>query len=319
MNNLAKETPNAFAPRTDRDLVAELLASKRSPNTSRAYIKDLRDFFTMMTGQEPSRELVTSFLELDRFSAVSIVMEYKGKLIAKGLAEATVNRRLCALRSLVNYALMVGLCSWSLADVKGEKRVAYRDTTGIKPAQFKLMLKQCDLKTEVGKRNYAILCLLWDNALRRGELVKTDVKDFDPLEQKLTILGKGRGTQTETVFLTSSTIAAISDWLAARGIDNPVAPLFTSLSCACPGHRLNPSSIDRIVSQIAFKAGINKRISPHRLRHSSITAFLDASGGNVRAAQRLSRHVNLDTLQVYDDNRMNMQGEASELLASLRG
>jgi len=45
---------------------------------------------------------------------------------------------------------------------------------------------------------------------------------------------------------------------------------------------------------------------------------LDASGGNVRAAQRLSRHTSLNTLQVYDDNRQDLQGEASEILASLR-
>jgi integrase/recombinase XerC len=92
-----------------------------------------------------------------------------------------------------------------------------------------------------------------------------------------------------------------------------------AFSRAYPGHRLNGSSIDRIVSTIAKQAGIGKRISPHRLRHSSITAFLDASGGKVRAAQRLSRHLKLDTLQIYDDNRQDIQGEASELLASLRG
>ncbi|MFW6295640.1 MAG: tyrosine-type recombinase/integrase [Halothece sp.] len=298
--------------------MAELLADKRSPNTCRAYIKDLKDFFMTMAGSEPSRELIAEFLKLERFQALSIVLEYKAKLIEKGLAEATVNRRLSALRSLVNHARKVGLCEWTLSDVKGEKVTRYRDTTGIKPAQFKLMLQQCDLETPVGKRDYAILCLLWDNALRRGELVKTNVRDFDPEEKKLTILGKGRGSQTEEVSLTSSTVAVIADWLAVRGVVHPNDPLFISFSRAYPEHRLDPSSIDRIVSTIAKQAGIKKRISPHRLRHSSITAFLDASGGNVRAAQRLSRHLNLDTLQIYDDNRQDMQGEASELLASLR-
>jgi integrase/recombinase XerC len=100
------------------------------------------------------------------------------------------------LRSLVNHARKVGLCAWTLSDVKGEKVARYRDTTGISPGQFKLMLQQCDLGTTVGKRDYAILCLLWDNALRRGELVKTNVRDFDPEGKKLTILGKGWGTQT---------------------------------------------------------------------------------------------------------------------------
>ncbi|MEC4807092.1 MAG: tyrosine-type recombinase/integrase [Jaaginema sp. PMC 1079.18] len=318
MNSLARSQSHGFVPRTDRDLVAELLANKRSPNTCRAYLKDLKDFFRTMGGGEPTRELITQFLQLDRFSAVSIVLEYKACLIARGLSEATVNRRLSALRSLVNHARQVGLCQWSLADVKGEPITLYRDTTGITVAQFKQILQQCDLTTPRGKRDRAILCLLWDNALRRGELVKTNIKDFDAQVGQLTILGKGRGTQTETISLTPSTVKALQTWLAERQPVNPQDPLFTSVSRACFGHRLNPSSIDRLVSQYAKAAGIQKRISPHRLRHSSITAFLDASGGNVRAAQRLSRHAKLDTLQIYDDNRQNLQGEASQLLASLR-
>jgi integrase/recombinase XerC len=318
MKNLALAGGSFLSQSVSRDLVAELVADKRSHNTQRAYVKDLRDFFSTMTGQEPSPAVVASFLQLDRFSARAIVLNYKAQLIERGLSEATVNRRLSAIKSLVNHACMVGLCDWSLVDIKGEKVRTYRDTTGITPEEFKLMLAVCERHTLPGKRDYAILCLLWDNSLRRGELVKTNIKDFDPEAKKLTIIGKGRGTQSEKVSLTTSTVAALQDWLDARGVVSPLDPLFISLNRVCPGHRLDGSSIDRIVSTIALAAGIKKRISPHRLRHSSITAFLDASGGNIRAAQRLSRHAKLDTLRIYDDNRQDMQGEASDLLASLR-
>ena len=60
-----------------------------------------------------------------------------------------------------------------------------------------------------------------------------------------------------------------------------------------------------------------RRVSPHRLRHSSITAFLDASGGNLRAAQALSRHRNQNTLNLYDDNRRQEQKGASGMLEDL--
>jgi integrase/recombinase XerC len=62
---------------------------------------------------------------------------------------------------------------------------------------------------------------------------------------------------------------------------------------------------------------VGKRISPHKVRHSSITTFLDASNGDVRTAQRLSRHSRLDTLMIYDDNRQGLQGKASIVLADL--
>lgn len=77
-----------------RDLVAELLAAKRSVNTRRAYEKDLYDFFTTMTEQEPHPALVREFLRLNRFAAVAVVLKYKAKLIDKGLKEATINRRI---------------------------------------------------------------------------------------------------------------------------------------------------------------------------------------------------------------------------------
>jgi integrase/recombinase XerC len=58
-------------------------------------------------------------------------------------------------------------------------------------------------------------------------------------------------------------------------------------------------------------------MSPHRVRHSSIAAALDATDGNVRKVQKLSRHANLDTLMRYDDNRRKDQLEVTELLDEL--
>ncbi|NJM67993.1 MAG: hypothetical protein HC851_21180 [Acaryochloris sp. RU_4_1] len=58
-------------------------------------------------------------------------------------------------------------------------------------------------------------------------------------------------------------------------------------------------------------------MSPHRVRHSSITAALEATGGNVRAVQQLSRHAKPETVMRYDDNRNNLQGEVTELLSGL--
>jgi len=55
-------------------------------------------------------------------------------------------------------------------------------------------------------------------------------------------------------------------------------------------------------------------MSPHRIRHSAITAALDATDGNVRKVQKLSRHKNLNTLMIYDHNRGRDQQDVTELL-----
>ena len=96
-------------------------------------------------------------------------------------------------------------------------------------------------------------------------------------------------------------------------------PLFIALDHNYLGHRLTGTAIYGIVSTIARSAGITKRMSPHRMRHSAITAALDATDGNVRKVQKLSRHKKLDTLMVYDDNRGNMQSQVSDLLGNILG
>jgi integrase/recombinase XerC len=63
---------------------------------------------------------------------------------------------------------------------QGEKIVGYRDTTGVDTKTFELILQQCDLATLAGKRDCALLRLLWGNALRRNEISQLSVCDFDP-------------------------------------------------------------------------------------------------------------------------------------------
>jgi site-specific recombinase XerD len=83
-----------FAQPSAATLVERLLADKRSEHTKKAYAKDLKDFFRTTTGREPTAQMVTAFLGLERAEAKSVVLDYKAKLIERGLSEATVNRRL---------------------------------------------------------------------------------------------------------------------------------------------------------------------------------------------------------------------------------
>ncbi len=314
-----------FAPLLDEDpdVLQQLLADKRSPNTKRAYEKDVNDFFRTMTGKPPSPDSVLEFLHLEGSQAVAVVLKYKALLVngdgqRAALSEATVNRRLAAIKSLVQMGRKLGTCCFTLEDIKGEKTQKYRDTTGIDAATFTQILQQCDRATLAGKRDYALLRLLWGNALRRNEVSQLNLADFDRVGGTLRILGKGRGTQAETIEVGAVTVAAIGDWLEARGGSNsPSVPLFTSLDFASAGHRLTGDGIRKIVVRHCEKAGITKQMSPHRIRHSAITAALDATDGNVRKVQKLSRHRKLDTLMIYDDNRSRDQGDITELLDNL--
>jgi integrase/recombinase XerC len=307
----------SFDISTTPDVLQQLLEDKRSPNTRAAYEKDLRDFFKETSGKLPTPDLVLEFLHLERGQAVSLVLKYKTKLFERGLSEATVNRRLAAVRALVAKGRALGIASFTLEDVKGEKVQKYRDTTGIDPDTFKRLLAWCDRTTLAGQRDYALLRLLWGNALRRNEVSQLNIGDFDPAAATLRILGKGRGTQCEVIDLGDATVEAIAQWLEASGGKRPDAPLFTALDFHNRGHRLTGDGLRRIVVRLCDQAGIKKPMSPHRIRHSAITAALDATDGNVRKVQKLSRHRQLDTLMVYDDNRAKDQREVTGLLDGL--
>ena len=71
---------------------------------------------------------------------------------------------------------------------------------------------------------------------------------------------------------------------------------------------MSPAAFGRMVGVLAKRAGID-HVRPHGLRHAAITAALDASGGDLRAAQRFSRHRDPRTLCLYDDNRKDLGGD----------
>ncbi|MDJ0590007.1 MAG: tyrosine-type recombinase/integrase [Pleurocapsa sp. MO_226.B13] len=323
--SLATKIGSSFPLDEAPDVVAKLLASIRSPNTRRAYQKDLGDFFRVIIDREPSPDLVLEFLHLEQTQAVSLVIDYKAKLIEQKLKSATINRRLAAIKSLTTIGRQIGVCNYTLEDVKGEKIQPYRDTKGVDRDQMievlSLARQAKNAKTHrsrlKGIRDYAILRLLWGNALRRGEIAAMSLGDFDSEANTLLIIGKGSNGEKETISLATKTANAILEWLEVRGEDHPHAPLFIAVDNANYGKRLGGNAIYTMVDKLCAAAGISKKMSPHRIRHSAITAALDATDGNIRKVQKLSRHKDLNTVMTYDDNRNNHQDEMSHLLDDL--
>jgi integrase/recombinase XerC len=93
---------------------------------------------------------------------------------------------------------------------------------------------------------------------------------------------------------------------ASKAIDLIIRRIWRSLAYNGNGKRLSGESIRQLVSGLCKKVGITKQMSPHRIRHSSITTVLDKNNGNYRATQRFSRHTKPDTVMKYDDNRSKL-------------
>nr|WP_017655383.1 site-specific integrase [Fortiea contorta] len=167
------------ATEDEQDVIALMLANIRAPSTRREYQKDLRKFFVAMTGIEPNVDSVLEFLHLTEKRAVAVVLKYKAKLLAIGLKEATVNRRLSSIKSLVKFARKLGVCSYTLEDVELEKVKAYRDTTGVDAQSINSVIQLIERSTVHGQRDYALLRLLWENLLRRNEVSQLNIDDWE--------------------------------------------------------------------------------------------------------------------------------------------
>ncbi len=298
------------------NLWAEFGQLKIADSTRKQYVRAIENFCQFAYGGSANPETISEFLALDRYAAIEIVLRYRRYSIDKNLAPSTINVRLAAIKSLVDMARKLGKTTIDLGDIESIPSESYRDTRGISVEQFKSMLAAIERSTPIGMRDYAIMLLFWGNALRRGEIASANIEDFLPQQQKLMILGKGKRAKV-AIDLTGSVSYALEEWLNFHPCNLPKQPMITSLSHNCYGARIAGDSIYRIVQGYAEAAGIERRVSPHRLRHSSITAFLDASGGNLRAAQALSRHSNQNTLSLYDDNRRQEQKGASGMLEDL--
>jgi integrase/recombinase XerC len=297
---------------TDRDFLSEFLRVQNSPQTTRLYAASIEHFFQSVAGLSASPNTIAAFLQLAPGQAIEVVLRYKADLQQKGLAPATINNRLAAIKSLVAHAQKLGRCDFDLKHVKSLKSQAYRDTTGVEPGVYRDAINTLDRTTLKGKRDYAIARLLWDNALRRVEIERLDLGDYQ--RPKLWIRGKGRD-EKEVIDLSAKSIQALDEWLGVRESENKLDPLFIALDNHGYGSRLSGRSIDR---NVVKKFGVETKVlSPHKVRHSTITAALDRTNGDVRKVQKFSRHRKIDTLLIYDDNRLGVQGEITDTVADL--
>jgi integrase/recombinase XerC len=314
IQNVAK--PTALITARERSIWDDFLALQISPATQRTYARSIEDFCQQMYQTPASPGAIARFLQLPQSEGLFVVLSYRRALLDAQLAPSTINGRLSALKSLVGYARRMGECDLLLDDVPGLPSKTYRDTKGVGVDRFKQILAVIDRHSVKGRRDYAILRLLWDNVLRRAEICSLNVGDFDRGGRQLQIVGKGQLEQT-AIDLTSGATTAIIDWLETAQSGAGTDPLFVSLSRNQPGHRLSGSALYSIVRDYSAAAGIEKVMSPHRVRHSGITAALDATDGDTRRVQQLSRHANLNTLTLYDDNRHQHQRAVSNVLGDL--
>ena len=147
-----------------------------------------------------------------------------------------------------------------------------------------------------GARDAALFAVFYGCGLRRGELARLDVEDFDPEDCSILVQGKRR--KQRTVYVSTQACQHIKAWLDHRGADP--GPMFCPVSQTGEVRhtRLRGESIAYILRRRQQEAGTDT-FSPHDLRRSFVTALLDA-GEDVFTVQKLAGHADATTTARYD-------------------
>jgi site-specific recombinase XerD len=288
-----------------------------SPNTIAAY----RDTFRLLLvfAQERLRKPPTA-LPLAEFD-VTLVIAFLHHLEKKrGNGVRTRNARLAAIHSFFRFVALqepahVSLCQRVLAIPT--KKFERKLVVSLDRAQQEALLAAPDRKVWLGRRDHAIIMLLFQTGLRVSELRELRCEDV-VLSTGAHVRCRGKGRKERCTPLTRETISVLRAWLAERA-GLPADPAFPSRR----GAMLSRDAVERLVTKYAAIAATTcpslraKRVSPHVLRHTTAVSLLQAGTDRAVIALWLG-HESIETTQMYLDADLTMKERALARTAPLR-
>ncbi|MCO4762340.1 MAG: site-specific tyrosine recombinase XerD [Myxococcales bacterium] len=267
-----------------------------SANTVTAYGRDLRRFerFALTTLR------ITDPGQLERDALMSYLIELR----QAGLHDRSVARHMSTLRTFSRFLVEEGHLEDSPAALLDMPQQPRSLPEVLNPDEIARLLDAPDIDTARGLRDRAMLETLYATGLRVTELITLRMGDVDFDRGVVTCMGKGRkerlvpiGEQARGTLLQYLTdgrpfIARSAAARSRRG--GHTAPLFITRQ----GRPMTRQGFWKLIKRYAEQAGIDKPISPHRLRHSFATHLL-AGGADLRAVQAMLGHADIGTTQIY--------------------
>jgi site-specific recombinase XerD len=160
------------------------------------------------------------------------------------------------------------------------------DADLLTPQEIEALIRTCSNRAPTGIRNRALIALAWRSGLRIGELLALRTKDVD-LNSGTLVVQHGKGDKRRVVGLDAGTSALLARWLESRrnrGV-NGKAPVF----CTLQGREVDQSYVRHLLPRLATKAGVEKRVHAHALRHA-YAIELEREGATVSTIRDLLGH-----------------------------
>jgi len=217
-----------------------------------------------------------------------LALRWRTAMLEAGLSAATINRRLCALRSLVKLARRLGRVTWTL-DVEAVKAERRRDMSGPTRGEVLVALESASV------RDVAMIRLMADRGLRRGEVCGLDVSDVSEDRRTLSLRETKGKREPVSVELAPETTAVLVAWLTVRGEE--------------------PGSLFGVTADTLWRVcGRVVGCRPHGLRHCAATTARDR-GATLEEVATFLRHVKLETTRGYFDRSDEVAARVAAVVA----
>ncbi len=277
-----------------------------SPRTREHYARDLRQFLgtAVDLGLVPDPPAAEDWPAL---TARGLVRTHLARLRRLDRTPATVDRHLASIRAFFRWLQLTGRIEAVPDDLSAGRGGRERKLPVVLGEQMlERILDLPDPATDRGKRDRALLEMIYGLGLRLAEVVGLDLGSVDLVDGRVRVLGKGR--KERLLPLCGCADEALRQWLTVRlgpleymavadgrlTRDLAAMPVFTGR----PGRRIGRRTVQQRVAHYAGELAGMAGVSPHTLRHSFATHLLDGGAG-VRVVQELLGHGHLATTQIY--------------------
>ncbi|MFI3290869.1 MAG: site-specific tyrosine recombinase/integron integrase [Opitutales bacterium] len=256
-----------------------------SKNTVESYLKDMQLFAGFL-----EQNGLKSFEELD----VDAIYIWLGE-ISQEIKASSQARKLSALKSFSIYMVEEQKWTKDLSQFILRPKIKRQSPSFLEVQEIDKLLDVIDSTTFEGQRDKAMLEIMYSSGLRVSELCGLKASDINFEENFLRI--KGKGSKVRLVPFGTDARNALIDYL---GHTRPLAPkiLCDEIFISKRGKALSRKSFWFNLKRYALKAGIEKNVKPHSLRHSFATHLLK-NGANLISIQEMLGHSDLSTTQIY--------------------
>lgn len=281
-------TGRVSSPHVDAFLRHLEVSRALSKHTLRAYAQDLKALEAYLALQNVALEKV-NHLHLRGFLGVESVK----------LAAASRARRLAGIKSFYGFLTRRKIIEVNPARRVKTPKLPHRLPRAVPVDETFALMEAPDAEKVLGLRDIAMLEVLYGGGLRVSELCGLDLTSLDARAKTVRVLGKGN--KERICPLHDGAMEALRVWLERRGelLVKPAknqAP--EALFLNFRGGRLTTRSVERHLEKYVQQLGLQRKVSPHALRHSFATHLL-AGGADIRSIQELLGHASLSTTQRY--------------------